>query len=32
LRTPIHEGVKVLLTEIGPFMKSYSAWLNRKDA
>jgi uncharacterized protein YutE (UPF0331/DUF86 family) len=26
----IHEGVKVLLAEIGPFMQSYSAWLKRE--
>jgi uncharacterized protein YutE (UPF0331/DUF86 family) len=28
----IHEGVNVLLAEIGPFMKSYSTWLRRQDA
>jgi uncharacterized protein with HEPN domain len=25
----IHEGVKVLLAELGPFMQSYRAWLKR---
>jgi uncharacterized protein YutE (UPF0331/DUF86 family) len=27
----VHTGVKVLLAEIGPFMKCYGAWLKRDD-